>query len=225
MSISKETILQDKYATNVIQSLSDNPNESGLDAENLKIAFDAGATHIKNYIHDDLIDDINSEIATVSTSIGNTNTTIGQLENLTTTNKSNVVSAVNEVNEDSGWIDITPIEQPTKWQYLRCRKKGKMVCLEGRAGYSANPPDFVIGNGSGSTTISFVSKTIGTIPEGYRPHNTIHAIFPSAGKRITRYVFGSEGTIVLDYGINLANGNYLVNEKTWTSFEITYFID
>lgn len=217
-----------KFNKNVqnITALSDNPNEGNdpLSSTQLKEKFDAAGVDIKNYINNTLISEIDNTVSNINDSISGLGTgvaKIGDLLNLNTTDKSTVVNAINEVNEDSGWINITPIEQPTKWQYLRCRKKGKMVCLEGRAGYDNS--NFTIGNGSGSTTTSFVSKTIGTIPEGYRPSNTIHAVFSSGGKRIVRYVFGTEGTITLDYGLNMANGNYLVNENVWTSFELTYF--
>lgn len=40
----------DDIVTNVIQSLSDNPNESGLSAEELKVAFDQSASNIKTYL-------------------------------------------------------------------------------------------------------------------------------------------------------------------------------
>lgn len=40
----------DDIVTNVIHSLSDNPNESGLSAEELKTAFDTGSSNIKAYL-------------------------------------------------------------------------------------------------------------------------------------------------------------------------------
>jgi hypothetical protein len=204
MSISKEKILQDKYATNVIQSLSDNPNESGLDAENLKIAFDAGATHIKNYIHDDLIDDINSEIATLST---NTNTTIGQLDNLTTTNKSNIVSASNEINaklEDTGWKTITPTNgtAATDINYIpKYRKIGKLVTMRGYITVKNNNAMF-------------------TLPEAYRPSARLTFSGTNDNRNVNEIRVTEGGDVrLLDTTGSLSSGVSCFLDN------ITYFID
>lgn len=81
--------------TGVISRLDDNPNESDLDAAGLKAAFDAGATNVVNQINDSLIPAINARCEEVASI---TPTTVGDLSNLETSNKTNIVAAINEVN-------------------------------------------------------------------------------------------------------------------------------
>lgn len=87
--------------TNSIQQLVDNPSESGLSAAELKTAFDADATNIKNWINDDsngLLKQINDNFSALNTESGSLGDDIGTLSNLNTTSKTNLVSAINEVN-------------------------------------------------------------------------------------------------------------------------------
>lgn len=67
MAIDMNTI--DNFETNVIQQLADNPNESGLDANDLKEKFDAGADNIKQYLKTDFKGEINTELSRIESSI------------------------------------------------------------------------------------------------------------------------------------------------------------
>lgn len=87
--------------TNAVQQLADNPNESGLTANELKTTFDQDATNLKNWINDDadgLLKKINDNFSALNTDSTALSSEIGTLSNLNTTSKSNVVSAINEVN-------------------------------------------------------------------------------------------------------------------------------
>lgn len=84
--------------TNAVQQLADNPNESGLTANELKTAFDADATNLKGWINNNMIDKLNDNFSALNTDSTTLSSEIGTLSNLNTTSKSNVVSAINEVN-------------------------------------------------------------------------------------------------------------------------------
>lgn len=90
--------------TSEIQQLTDNPNESGLDANALKEKFDQNATNLKNWLNggetpqEGPIRRINDNFQALNDDSSTLNGKIGDLDNLNTTSKSNVVSAINEVN-------------------------------------------------------------------------------------------------------------------------------
>lgn len=84
--------------TNAIQSLVDNPSESGLTANELKTAFDQDATYLKGWINDNMIDKLNDNFSAINSDSSTLDGKVGNLTNLNTTSKSNVVSAINEVN-------------------------------------------------------------------------------------------------------------------------------
>lgn len=84
--------------TNVIQNLADNPNESGLDANDLKEAFDEDARRIKEWLNNYLKTNLDSNISALNSDSSTLNGKIGDLSNLNTTSTNNLVSAINEVN-------------------------------------------------------------------------------------------------------------------------------
>lgn len=201
--------------TDIIQRLDDNPNESDLDAAGLKEAFDTGAGNVVKAINSSLIPAINSEITSAVSSASSSVTStlegeIGTLANLTTTAKSNLVSAINEVNSDTGWQNLTPTKGT--WTYLRYRVMGKMVYVEGYASsyaWSGNVSDTIVNEG---------------IPSEYRPASNIYDFGTVAGDRIARVYVSSLGNIGVDFDINISNG---ADYKTanWIQFRIIYFIN
>lgn len=90
--------------TSEIQQLTDNPNESGLDANDLKEKFDQNATNLKNWLNggenpqEGPIQRINDNFQALNDDSSALDGKIGTLSNLNTTSKSNIVSAINEVN-------------------------------------------------------------------------------------------------------------------------------
>lgn len=84
-----------KLTANVanIIGLDDNPNEGAtpLSSTELKNTFDKAGTDIKNYINNTLTEELDTKLNTTSSDIGT-------LSNLETTTKTDVVSAINEVN-------------------------------------------------------------------------------------------------------------------------------
>ena len=140
-----------------------------------------------------------------------TNTTnIGDLSNLQTTAKSDLVSSINEVSgkiEDTGWINLTTAKGT--WNYFRCRKIGKVVHIQGRASAYA---------WGGS------AENIVTIPAGLRPAEALYTYGFTSGYRIDRWYINTSGTMGVDYSINISNGsNYTTSN--WHSVNITYMID
>lgn len=93
-------------SVNNIQNLSDNPNTSGMTAAELKTKFDKAGTDIKNYINDTLTEELDTKF-----------NDIGTLSNLETTTKTDVVSAINEVNgKATDYIIETGTTDGWKWR-------------------------------------------------------------------------------------------------------------
>lgn len=92
--------------TNYIRQLDDNPNISGMDATTLKAQFDLAGDEIKNYINNTLTEELDTKISD-----------IGTLSNLETTTKTDVVSAINEVNgKAADYIIETGTTDGWKWR-------------------------------------------------------------------------------------------------------------
>jgi len=98
-------------AVNNIQELEDNPNISGMDASTLKAQFDKAGTDIKNYINNTLTEELDTKLDTTSSDIGT-------LTNLETTTKTDVVSAINEVNGKAADY-ITEIGTNGVWKWRK----------------------------------------------------------------------------------------------------------
>lgn len=91
---------------NYIQSLDDNPNISGMDARTLKAQFDKAGTDIKDYLNNKLTEELDTKL-----------NDIGTLSNLETTTKTDVVSAINEVNgKAADYIIETGTTDGWKWR-------------------------------------------------------------------------------------------------------------
>lgn len=113
---------------------------------------------------------------------------------------------------DTGWVNLT--SSTGTWTYLRYRVIGKMIYVEGYASslkYSGS-----------STTI--VSSANG-IPSAYRPTGANHYCLGClGGSRIARFVISTDGSIVLDWSINVNNGATYTT-ATWHSFSTSYLIN
>ena len=102
-----------KLTANVanIIGLDDNPNEGAtpLSSTELKNKFDKAGTDIKNYINNTLTAELDTKFTT-------TDTNIGTLSNLETTTKTDVVSALNEVNgKAADYVTETGTTDGWKW--------------------------------------------------------------------------------------------------------------
>lgn len=98
-----------KNVENII-ALDDNPNEGAtpLSSSELKERFDQAGVDIKNYINNTLTSELDTTLANTNTTIGNIQSSldtvsakaekIGEVNNLNTTIKTDLVSAINEVN-------------------------------------------------------------------------------------------------------------------------------
>lgn len=197
-----------KNVENII-ALDDNPNEGAtpLTSTQLKEKFDQAGVDIKSYINNTLTSEIDTTLTNINDSISNLNTNlseeIGDLDNLTTTNKSNVVSAANEINaklDDTGWINI-PLASgvtggSTTPQY---RKIGKIVFIKG----------FYV------FTKAAASKALATLPEGFRPISQFYITSATSGARVGRTYVTESGEIGCDWVYNLNNDSAYTGSVVW----------
>lgn len=135
----------------------------------------------------------------------------GNLTNLTTTDKSNLVSAINEVNSrngtDTGWVSITPATGT--WTSLRYRVIGKLVQVMGYAS------SLTVSNGS--------AGVIGAVPGIYKPSVIAYGVATGASAWIGRAnVNTANGNITID-GCKANAGAY--SGSGYCGFNIMYFID
>lgn len=174
-------------SVNNIQALDDNPNESGLTSNELKAKFDKAGSDIKDYINNTLIDELetildgySSSISDQQTAINTVTTTantnasnIGQLASLNTSVKTNLVSAINEVNTHlstsnvlwSGGYYMGSAQTANLNQSVTSQKNGIVLCWSAYAnGQSQNynwnfifiPKQFITTAGEGNGVSSFL---------------------------------------------------------------------
>lgn len=174
-------------SVNNIQALDDNPNESGLTSNELKAKFDKAGSDIKDYINNTLIDELetildgySSSISDQQTAINTVTTTantnasnIGTLSSLNTSTKTNLVSAINEVNTHlstsnvlwSGGYYMGSAQTANLNQSVTSQKNGIVLCWSAYAnGQSQNynwnfifiPKQFVTTAGEGNGVSSFL---------------------------------------------------------------------
>ena len=175
-------------SVNNIQALDDNPNESGLTSNELKAKFDKAGSDIKDYINNTLIDELetildgySSSISDQKTAINTVTTTantnasnIGQLANLTTNTRTDLVSAINEVNTHlstsnilwSGGSYMGSGQTASLSQSITSQKNGIVLCWSAYASgqpqnYNWNfifiPKQFVTAAGEGNGVSSFLT--------------------------------------------------------------------
>lgn len=199
-----------KFDTRVdnIQQLDNNPNISGMTANELKVRFDQAGMDIKEYLNNTLTSEIDTTVTNINDSISNSNEKIGDLDNLTTTNKSNIVSAANEINsklDDTGWINLplasgitTGIagEATSIPQY---RKIGKTVFIKGFYKF----------------TKAADSKVLATLPVGFRPISTLYITSSTTGPRVGRTYVTENGEIGCDWVYNLNNDSAYTGNVAW----------
>jgi hypothetical protein len=135
----------------------------------------------------------------------------GDLTNLTTTDKSNLVSAVNEVNNkigtDTGWVSITPATGT--WVSLRYRVIGKLVQV---IGYASS---LTVSNGS--------AGVVGAVPGIYKPSIIAYGFATGASAWIGRAnVNTANGNITIDAG-RTVSGAY--SGSGYCGFSVMYFLD
>ena len=209
-----------KNVENII-ALDDNPNEGAtpLTSSELKEKFDQAGVDIKDYINNILTSEIDTTVTNINGSISNLNTNlsgeIGSLDNLTTTNKSNIVSAANEINaklDDTGWQTI-PLQSGVTVGSLggtpKCRKIGNVVYVMG--GFKFN---------KGSNP-----KALAILPEGYRPITQMYVPSNCTGYRTARTYITDEGVIGCDWIYNLNNDNAYTGDVDWYQFNVTFLVN
>lgn len=135
----------------------------------------------------------------------------GDLENLNTTDKSNLVNAINEVNSnlglDTGWVSITPATGT--WVSLRYRVIGKLVQIMGYAS------SLTVSNGS--------AGVVGGVPTAYMPSISVYGVATGASAWIGRANVNTvNGNISID-AARTVSGAY--TGSGYCGFNIMYFID
>ena len=116
-----------------------------------------------------------------------------------------------DIVRDTGWVNLT--YSAGTWTYLRYRVVGKMVYVEGYASALQY---------SGSTLT--IVNTTNAIPSAYRPEYTKYFYGFIGGSRMCRMWVNTNGTIGLDWSLNISNGsNYTTSN--WCAFSYSYMID
>lgn len=135
----------------------------------------------------------------------------GDLENLNTTDKSNLVSAINEVNNntgtDTGWVSITATAGT--WTSLQYRVIGKLVQV---IGYASS---LSVSNGS--------AGVIGAVPTAYKPSISAYGVATGVSAWVGRANVNSvNGNIYID-AARTVSGAY--TGSGYCGFNIMYFLD
>lgn len=94
------------------------------------------------------------------------------------------VAALEELNNDSGWLEIplaTGITAYSEEQAPRYRKIGKDVFLSGVL-----------------RGVTFKDQTVATLPVGFRPSKKVMFAVCSVGQMFTKMTVNTNGTIVLN---------------------------
>lgn len=145
-------------------------------------------------------DNLNHNFNELDTKLAETDDEIGNLSDLETVDKSDIVNAINEVKiNDTGWIQLTLINgwgsHGTQWQQPSYRKVNNEVFVRG-----------LISGG-------IANSVCANLPSGYRPRKTTYFIAASDSGNL------ASGTIA-------ASGNLTVENYTeWIDLEFSYFTD
>lgn len=141
---------------------------------------------------------------------------VGTLTNLNTTDKTSIVNAINEVNNDSGWIDLTITNTFKNYNNdnnnrPRVRKIGKLVEVRG----IITPVNEIPAN---------QDTTIGTLPSGYRPSTCqVVQIYQGSGQNRWALVVNTSGVLVFQrYG---TTSNIAIPSGAWLPFQTMFFVD
>ena len=184
------TITECQAKTNYIQNLDDNPNEGAtpMSSAELKQAFDNAGTEIKAYLNDTLksnletilngfesdISDQQTAINTVTTTANTNASNIGTLSSLNTSTKTDLVSAINEVNTHlstsnvlwSGGSYMGSGQTANLSQSITSQKNGIVLCWSAYANGQAQnynwnftfiPKQFITTAGEGNGVSSFLT--------------------------------------------------------------------
>lgn len=111
------------------------------------------------------------------------------------------------VHYDTGWIDLDPLIGT--WTYLRFRKCGSKVMIQGYA--------------SNFTWDGTIGIEITTIPEEYRPDARLYFNGNTGGYRFSRMGITTAGKIFLDWLIAISNGEQY-KSSVWLSFTFEYYV-
>ena len=174
-----------------------------------KITLTKSGTSVTVTIEDIDIPTKTSDLTNDSNFVDSTLT--GSLSNLTTTDQSSLVNAINEINDktgtDTGWINLTPATGT--WTSLRYRVIGKLVQI---VGYASS---LKVTNGS--------AGVIGAVPEEYIPSVAVYSFATGASAWVGRANVNSvNGNIIIDAARTI-NGAY--SGTGYCGFNIMYFID
>lgn len=208
--------------TDVIDNLTSTYTTRPLSANQGKALKTAVDTKINTA---DIVDNLTSTSTTVPLSanqgrnlknyIDSNTQSIGEVADLHTTDKTNTVNAINELQgklEDTGWIDITLSSGTTTGIYggkPQYRKIGDHVFLRGGIAFT-----------KGSSTY-----TVSNLPSGIIPVNPIYRMEATGGTRVARLGVSTAGTLFVDW-IYLLNGtSAYTGEVSWLIIDCDYFLD
>lgn len=113
---------------------------------------------------------------------------------------------------DSGWQNLTLSSGVTVGSIggtPQCRRIGKMVYIRGSVAFTA----------------SSSSKTVATIPDGYRPPTQMYKMGVTGGTRYSRMYVATGGGIGVDWIYNVNGTQVTSGSIAWYDINISYLID
>lgn len=124
------------------------------------------------------------------------------------------ITALQRENADTGWKNLTlssgVIAASTGAGTPQYRKIGNHVFVRGSVSYDVSASD---------------SKTIATLPTGFRPNKVPYDITACANNRLGQKHINSSGGVVVDYVVNVADGSRYSGTIDWLDISMDFFVD
>ena len=132
------------------------------------------------------------------------------------TTAKNIIGAINELNEDTGWINIigtsiasADLIAPSVGTPVRYRKKGGVVYINGTFGLK--------------NKVANTNKTLFTLPDGYRMDSGFYYfVNTSSGYAMSRYILNSNGQVLLEWIRKLTDGSEMTGNIVWASIDTSF---
>ena len=115
---------------------------------------------------------------------------------------------LSDVLNDTGWIDLTPLEGT--WTRLQYRQIGDVVHLRGSCS---------------ALTYSGSGLKIATGLPGHKGNMSRYFFVPMTGSRISRWYITTSGNLTLEWARNISDASTYTSGSSWYELEYSYCID
>lgn len=132
------------------------------------------------------------------------------------TTAKNIIGAINELNEDTGWINIIgtsiaspDLVAPSVGTPVRYRKKGGVVYINGTFGLK--------------NKTAGANKVLFTLPDEYRMSSGFYYfVNTSSGTVMSRYILNENGQVSLEWIRKLADGTEMTGNIVWAGIDTCF---